>query len=327
MGQQTRTRMLQIKRLTVAASATGRPRRGAPPREAAAIQDLSLDLHAGERVAMVGGPGAGKTSLIGALVSFPVATGGQVLLHGQDRPLDVVVASPRELREVRRTIALVPPGGVGVLDPRLRVGRALTHVQTDNGWAVAAARSRVPGLLQSLGLPAALAALRVSQLDPVQLFLVVLVRALALGPRLLLVDEPAPDGDALTRGVVASALRQAAVGRTLVVCSRHLDIPRLVCTRLVLLHRGRLMEDVGLANFLRRPLHPCGQEFLRAEQPAPAVPGVTGEESATSGCAYRLECRHASAICAQQVPLPARHRDGGLVACHHAAELTLRGQA
>jgi oligopeptide transport system ATP-binding protein len=194
-------------------------------------------------------------------------------------------------------------------------------------------RAAVTGVLQQVGLPAALAGRYPHELSGGQCQRVGIARAMVLAPRLLVCDEPVSALDAPTQQQIAALLAQLrrARGLCLIFISHNLALVRELCERVLVLYLGRRMELAGAAQLFATPRHPYTRELLAAmpvadpqlqaarlarmrpgEPPSPLAP--------PSGCVYRTRCGHAAPVCAARVPAWEEEAERG-IACHRWREL------
>ncbi|MCL2533819.1 MAG: ABC transporter ATP-binding protein, partial [Nocardiaceae bacterium] len=160
-------------------------RRGSP--EFAALSDVDLRVAPGEVLGLVGESGSGKTTLGRTALGVVRPTRGRVVFDG----VDLTAASRRELRLVRKGVALVHQDPGASLDPRRSVGQSIAEpLQVHRAASGALLRATVGDLLESVRLPRTFADRRPSELSGGQRQRVALARALALAPRLLVADEP-----------------------------------------------------------------------------------------------------------------------------------------
>ncbi|MGI3780215.1 MAG: ABC transporter ATP-binding protein, partial [Janthinobacterium lividum] len=212
-------------------------------RDAATLDGLDLSFDHGERVLLVGASGSGKSTFLRALAGLLDETvgdlDGSVTLDGRD---------PQER-----------PGAIGLLlqDPRdsvvaEHVGRDVAFGPENRALSRSEIQSRVPAALDAVVFPYG-ADRRTAALSGGEGARLALAGALALTPQVLLLDEPTAMLDTAAAAEVRDAVRGAAddAGLTLVVAEHQLGPWLEVCTRLVVLHRGRVLADGSLTDVLR----------------------------------------------------------------------------
>ncbi len=236
-----------------------------------AIHNLSLQLAPGERVALVGGSGCGKTTtaraILGLLPSAQV-TAQRMCLNG----LDLTNASAGQWRRVRGgQIALVLQDSLGALDPLQRVGSAIAEVLVlHRSLSRAQTVHEIDELLRAVQLDPGdgIASAYPHQLSGGQRQRVGLALALAGRPQLLIADEPssALDGDR-TRNL-AELLRSLCQGRpgwpqmALLLISHDLRLVAATCQRALVLHHGVVVQEGPVAEILAQPQHDATQALV-----------------------------------------------------------------
>src|SRR5262249_2241614 len=151
------------------------------------------------------------------------------------------------------------------------------------------------------------------QLSGGQLQRVVLARALVLGPRFLVADEPVSMLDVSVRAGILSLLREVrdSLGLAAVYISHDLALVRYLCDRTLVMYLGKIVEDGPTAEVVRRPLHPYTRALVAAvpvpdadqsRAPLPIVGAVGDARAPPSGCRFRDRCPYAVARCAEEEP-------------------------
>ena len=299
----------------------------------AALSGVSLDLHRGEALGIVGESGSGKSTLARAALRLLEASAGRVVWMGRE----LGVLAPRELRSLRRELQLIFQDPLGSLDPRMTVadlvGEPLrVHEPSLDAAARAAA---VAATLDRVGLPAALAGRYPHELSGGQCQRVGIARAMILGPRLLVCDEPVSALDAPSQQQIMRLLAELrrTSGLSLLIISHNLALVQRLCERVLVLYLGRMMELRATAELFAAPRHPYSRELLEAIpmadpdlQPARLARVRPGEPPSPlappSGCVYRTRCAHAVPVCAQRLPQWEEFARGQGIACHRWREIS-----
>ena len=219
-------------------------------RTALALDDVDLDIGAGEAVAVVGRSGSGKTTLLGALAALDRPDKGTVLRNGDD----VWTLRERRRRAVRRRTALIFQDPLASFDPRHTVRQV-----------IAEAGPYDDDLLRYVGLDPAMAGRRPATLSGGERQRVAIARALAQEPTVLLADEPTSGLDVLTRERILRLLADLRRdhGHTIVLVTHDLHVARRVADRVVVLDGGRIAEDLPAAD-LDDARHPATRRLLEA---------------------------------------------------------------
>jgi oligopeptide/dipeptide ABC transporter ATP-binding protein len=299
----------------------------------AALSGVSLDLQSGEALGIVGESGSGKSTLARAALRLLAASAGRVIWMGRD----LGVLAPRELRSLRRDLQLIFQDPLGSLDPRMTVAEIVAeplrvHEPSLDAPARAAA---VAATLDRVGLPMALAGRYPHELSGGQCQRVGIARAMILGPRLLVCDEPVSALDSPTQQQIMTLLAELRQrnGLCLLIISHNLALVQRLCERVLVLYLGRVMELRATAELFAAPRHPYSRELLDAipvadpdRQPARLARVRPGEPPSPlappSGCVYRTRCAHAAPVCAQRLPHWDELAPGQGIACHRWREIS-----
>jgi oligopeptide/dipeptide ABC transporter ATP-binding protein len=293
-----------------------------------AVDDLSFELHPGERVALVGESGCGKTLTALALLRLlpPGAVQqGSVRLDG----VDLSALGPAALRDLRgRRIAYVPQEPLTALDPLFRVGAQLAETLRAHPAPPCTADElvRMDGLD---GVPD-LHRRFPHQLSGGQRQRVAIALALAHGPDLLIADEATTALDVTVQRDILALLRRLcdAQGRALLFVSHDLALVAELCERVLVMYAGQIVEDAPAAALLQRPAHPYSAALLgatpelgRPEKPLAVLSGEPPAPGArVDGCRFAPRCPRAQSDCRAACP-PLDTGDGGRrVRCLHPLE-------
>jgi oligopeptide transport system ATP-binding protein len=293
-----------------------------------AVDDVSFTLERGETLGVVGESGCGKSSLARAIVRLGPISEGSVRFDGNA----LEVLETRSIRKLRRDLQIVFQDPRASLDPRMRAGVAieqpliallpeLSRVERSN---------RVRETMQRVGLSATLAGRHPAALSGGQCQRVVLARALVVGPRLLVCDEPLSGLDVSLQAQVANLLVELkrTLSLTLLLIAHDLALVRQLSDRVLVMYLGRIVELAACDALYDAPLHPYTRALLAsvptpdpraARRPAPLAGEQPSPLTPPSGCAFRTRCPHAIERCADERPA-LRAVGASLVACHRADE-------
>ncbi|MFM7086767.1 MAG: dipeptide ABC transporter ATP-binding protein [Cyanobium sp.] len=224
------------------------------PRWLKAVDGISLQLHRGETIGLVGASGCGKSSLCRALMGLAPLRGGRVRLQGRD----LRALSGRELRRARRSIQMVFQDPLACLNPQMSVGEAVADPLLIHGLASrAAARQQAREQLAAVGLtpPERFEQRRPRQLSGGQQQRVAIARALILQPQVLLCDESVSMLDAEVQAEVLELLRglQRRLGLGMLFVTHDLSVASGFCHRVLVLEGGRIVEQGPGAALLAQP--------------------------------------------------------------------------
>lgn len=231
-----------------------------------AMRDVTLALHPGERVGLVGRSGSGKSTLLRALLAIERPDAGEVTCQC----LPVRPASVAALRWFRRAVQYIPQDPAASLDPRMTVEGLVTeplirlHVGCDHV-------QRAQEALDQVGLGARFFRRRPGELSGGQAQRVAIARAIATRPGYLLADEPVSGLDLPVRAQVVAVLKRLSEegGMGLLIVSHDLSVVAALCHRTLVMDDGTIVEDRPTRELLRDPRHPMTRELIEAVPPLP----------------------------------------------------------
>jgi oligopeptide/dipeptide ABC transporter ATP-binding protein len=291
-----------------------------------AVDDVSFDLDEGQTLGLVGESGCGKTTLSRSLLRLIEPTGGTVAFQGRD----VTHISTRQLRPLRREMQMVFQDPFASLNPRKRISQIVGAPLTLHGVAKGEIPSRVHKLLDRVGLQAEHMNRYPHEFSGGQRQRIGIARALALEPKLILLDEPVSALDVSVQAQIINLLDdiQDDLGLTYMFVAHDLSVVRHVSDRIAVMYLGKLMEVSPAEELYSKPIHPYTEALLAAvpvpdprENRTRKRVTVTGEPpnpiDPPSGCVFHPRCPHATDICREVEPPLARYANGHLAACHH----------
>ncbi|MGH9211663.1 MAG: ABC transporter ATP-binding protein [Acidimicrobiales bacterium] len=305
---------------------------------ALAVDDVSFEIAPGESLGLVGESGSGKSTTARLLLRLLTPTSGRIEFDGQDI---TALRGPR-LRRLRSDMQAVFQDISGALDPRCTVDQIVAeplryHRQLDR----VGRRDRVVELLEMVGLGRHHLARYPYELSGGQRQRVGLARALAVEPRLVVLDEPVSALDVSTQSQAINLLSdlQDELGVAYLLVAHDLFVVHHVSHRIAVIYLGVIVELGDARQVYNAPRHPYTQALLSAiPHPDPRkerereriilrgeVPSPT---AIPSGCRFHTRCPHAFEPCAEEVPPLLTLADGGTVACHlHTTGPRLDGAA
>jgi peptide/nickel transport system ATP-binding protein len=297
-----------------------------------AVDDVSLDLRAGEALGVVGESGCGKSTLARAALLLIRPTAGQVVWMGRS----LVGLSARELKPLRREFQIVFQDPLASLDPRMTIGQIVAEpLRVHRPELNTSDRVRaVAEMLVRVGIAPDLVHRYPHEFSGGQCQRVGIARAMILKPRLLVCDEPVSALDVSIQEQIVTLL--ADLKREYRMCilfvSHNLAVVRRLCDRVLVLYLGRMMELADSQRLYTGALHPYTRDLLESVpipdpdvQPARLARVLGGEPPSPlnppSGCVYRTRCPHAQDLCRERVPAWEEAEGGHRVACHRWREL------
>ncbi len=234
------------------------------PDSVPAVDDVSLELAAGETLAIVGESGSGKTTLARMLLRLIEPDSGELLVDGRD----FLAAHGAELRALRRGMQMVFQDPFGSLDPRMRVGAIVGEPLEihEPQLGRAARRARVVEILRAAGLGEDALARYPHEFSGGQRQRIGIARALVLRPRLVVADEPVSALDVSVGAQILELLQnlQRDFALTYLLISHSLPVVAQLATRIAVMQAGRIVETGPAAQILTAPAHPYTQSLIAA---------------------------------------------------------------
>ncbi|CAN7438391.1 ATP-binding cassette domain-containing protein [Bosea sp. LjRoot237] len=227
-----------------------------------ALDDVSLDILRGDVVGVVGESGSGKSTLAGLAVGLAQPTSGEVLLDGA--PMAELMRD--HAGAWRRRVQMVFQDSSSALNPRKSVARCLGETLALRGVPKAQRESEIAELLTLVGLGPEIGPRLPHELSGGQRQRIGLARALAMKPEVLIADEPVSALDVSLQAQVINLLSRLTreLGLTLLFISHDLALVRTLCSRIVVMRKGAIVEQGPCLDVLDRPQHPYTQALIAA---------------------------------------------------------------
>jgi len=287
-----------------------------------AVDGVAFEVAKGETLGIVGESGCGKSTTARLLIRLIEPDSGEVRFAGQSVGSEIPVA------ELRHGVQMVFQDSFASLNPRLTIEDSIAFGPRVRGVAEAEAVHKAHDLLRRVGLdPAQFARRYPHELSGGQRQRVNIARALALAPRLLILDEPV---SALDKSVEAQVLNllvdlKQSLGLTYIFVSHDLNVVQYISDRVMVMYLGRVAEIGPVEAIYRDARHPYTRALLsampsmdpdRRTQEAPIAGDPPNPINPPSGCLFHTRCPYAEAVCQSTAPALAPVKDRHSAACH-----------
>jgi ABC-type oligopeptide transport system ATPase subunit len=227
------------------------------------VDDVSLDIQAGETLGLVGESGSGKSTLGRLVLRLIEPSSGSVRFAGRD----LLAASHREMRRLRRDMQIIFQDPFGSLDPRMNVDDIISEpLVIHEAMSLTARRVRVSELLSAVGLDQSVLPRFPHEFSGGQRQRVGIARALALRPKFIVADEPVSALDVSVGAQIVNLLAQLQreFGLTYFFISHSMPVVRYLATRIAVMYRGKIVEVGDTRQITEQPQHPYTRSLLEA---------------------------------------------------------------
>ena len=288
-----------------------------------AVNGVSLDIHDGETVAIVGESGCGKSTIARLILRLERPTSGSIRLNGED------LLAMEDTTVARRAIQLVSQNPWSALNRRKTIKHTLTQPLKVHDLVPTRAdgTTRAAQLLQEVGLSPDYLYRYPSGISGGELQRVTIARALAVAPDVLILDEPTASLDVSVKASIINLLIELRKleNLTYLFITHEIDIAKHVSDRIAVMYLGRIVEQGPTEEIFEDPKHPYTQSLL-ASVPVPdpqlrsELKPISGEVPSAidlpSGCTFHTRCPYVFDRCPEEIPELSVINPRHLAACH-----------
>ena len=302
---------------------------GRPPLRA--VADVSFSVRRGETVSIVGESGSGKTTIGSAILGLQPVAGGSIRLNG----IEIAQLGRSGRSALRETLQAIFQDPYSSLDPTKSIGDAVGEPLrlAQPGLGAGEVQQRVVDVLARVGLDASVVHRFPAEFSGGQRQRIAIARALILKPQIVVCDEAVSALDVSVQAQVLNLLEQLQHddGMSYIFISHNMAVVRHISDRIVVLYRGRVMEEGQAEDVCDRPAHPYTRSLLAAvpvpdvraqrERRVRALTIAASHDLPATGCPFAPRCPFATEACTLAPPPLVDVGNGRRVACIRIGEI------
>ncbi|QED48050.1 ABC transporter ATP-binding protein [Cytobacillus dafuensis] len=289
-----------------------------------AVDDISFYIEKGETLGLVGESGCGKSTAGRVILRLIEATEGRILIENED----IRALSSKKLKKKRKDMQIVFQDPYASLNPRLKVGQILEEPMSIHlNISKKERKERVKQIMADVGLNAAYIDRYPHEFSGGQRQRIGIARALAVNPKLIIMDEPVSALDVSVQAQVLNLIQdlQAKYDLTYLFITHNLSVVKHISNRIAVMYLGKIVEISERDEFFENPKHPYSQALLSAiPKPDPKLKrqriilngDIPSPVNPPEGCRFHTRCPYVMDICKS---VPPELKDAGnnhFVACH-----------
>ncbi len=294
-----------------------------------AVDDVSFTIGRGKTLGIVGESGCGKSTLGRTILRLTEPTSGQILFEGRD----IAALSREQMRRQRRDMQIIFQDPYSSLDPRKTVSQTIREPLVLN--RVCKGRDELDGrvaeLMETVGLAENLAGTYPHELDGGRRQRIGIARALAMGPKFIVCDEPVSALDVSIQAQILNLMQelQERLGLTYIFITHDLSVVNYFSDEIAVMYLGQMVEKAPAEALFDRPMHPYTQALLSAI-PVPSIRNrkkriilkgeLTSPVDPKPVCRFADRCIYATDRCRAEEPQLTELTPGHFVSCFRAQE-------
>jgi peptide/nickel transport system ATP-binding protein len=286
-----------------------------------AVDDIQCTIENGKITAIVGESGCGKSTFWQTACGLYKPTAGTVKFMGR------TLAKKKDREFFYKQVGFVFQNSYSSLDPRMRIGESIIEPLRAAGWKANERGKRMLELLDLVGIPRELHEVFPHQLSGGQCQRAAIARALAVNPKLLVLDEPVSSLDVSIQAQIIHLLKelQERLQLSMLFISHDLPLVKYLADKVVVMYCGKVVEEANCEELFQNPQHPYTQTLIAAATPKLGFSGnLTGEVPSmldfSEGCSFQSRCPKSLSICEKGVPALIHTVKHHRVACHQASK-------